>query len=104
MWGYRKPRQYSSGLDLAKMLNCLVFFLLMALISSAGIPTLLMSNRQAIARANVSHIHIQFAKSHTIQKARETQTADFKSKKRAFNNHGKPTVVASNIQTVAYRP
>jgi hypothetical protein len=76
----------------------------MALISYAGIPTLLMSNRQAMDQAKVSHVHTQFAKSRTVQKAREIQIAGFTAKKKVFNNHGKRTVVASNIQTVAYRP
>jgi hypothetical protein len=104
MWGYRQLRGSGYGMNLSKMLNCLVFFLLMALVSSAGIPTMLMSNRQAMNQAKVTRTNTQFAHSKTIKKSYTIQTVDFKSTIKTFNNHGKRTVVVSNIQTVAYRP
>lgn len=78
MWGYRQRRS-GYGMNLSKMLSVLVFFLLMGLISSAGIPTMLMSKRQAPNQAKVFHANTQMAKVSRVKHVSQVRTNFYQS-------------------------
>ena len=79
MWGYRQPRRSGYGINLSKMLSFLIFFLLMALISSAGIPTMLMANRPAPKQAKVFHTNTQLAKALVIHPTNQTRKIHYQA-------------------------